>query len=120
MSQSINGRGPIESFARTADYALKTEQSGTCHTNDGAAGAVTITLPSATPGLHYQFSVEAAQALRVAPQAADTVSLPSTGAPGAAGKGLTCSSVGSTVELFCTKPGSWRVRGSTGNWAAIP
>ncbi|GEM_PF-2121863 len=118
MSVTLNGRAPISTYPKTADFALKEEFCGTCHTNEGAAGAVTFALPPATPGLHYSFSVETAQPLRIDPNGAETISLPSTGVPGAAGKYLTSSTVGATVRLVCAKAGSWRVQASVGNWTA--
>ena len=118
MSQTINGRAPIDVEAHTANDTLTTAENGTCHTNDGASGAITLTLPPAVKGLRYHFSVEVAQQLRIDPDGTETISLPSSGVPGAAGKYLVADAIGETVHLACFKNGSWRVVGYTGTWTA--
>ena len=107
-------------LTKTADYTLTVGQSGAVVTNTGASGAVVITLPPAVPGLTYTGAVSTAQALRFDPDGTETISLPSTGVPGAAGKYLTCSTVGCTVVLRCVKAGNWVVVGYTGTWTAEP
>jgi hypothetical protein len=115
---SLNGRQLLSVAAHTADFALEVADNGTCHTNEGAGGAIVCSLPAAVPGLHYLFTVEAAQELRIDPDGTETISLPSSGVPGAAGKYLTANAIGESVELFCSNAGSWRVRGFTGTWTA--
>ncbi len=110
------GNGPVE--AHTADDTLVAEESGSWHTNTGAAGTVTLVLPPASVGLEFSFAVGAAQSLRIDPNGSQTISLPSTGVPGAAGKYLACSTVGATVRLFCAVTGNWAVAGHTGTWTA--
>ena len=104
--------------AHTAGDTLTTAESGSIHTNTGASGAITIVLPAATVGLEYFFRVGAAQELRIDPNGTETISLPSTGVPGAAGKYLTADAVGETVHLVCCAAGSWSVMGYTGTWTA--
>lgn len=70
------------------------------------------------PGLHYYFRVSVAQELRIDPNGSETISLPSTGVPGAAGKYLTADAIGETVRLVCAVTGSWSVFGHTGTWTA--
>ncbi len=118
MSQTLNGRAPITVQAKTAAYTIKTSECGTAFTNTGASGAVTLTLPAATPGLHYSFRVSVAQELRIDPDGSETISLPSSGVPGAAGKYLTADAIGETVHLQCFVAGSWSVVGHTGTWTA--
>lgn len=117
-SQSQNGRALIDMEAHTANYTLKTAENGTGHTNEGASGAITFALPPATAGLHYLFQVQAAQQLRIDPDGTETISLPSTGVAGAAGKYLVADAVGETVHICCFKPGTWAVIGYTGTWTA--
>lgn len=104
--------------AHTADDTLTTAESGSVHTNTGASGTITIALPAATVGLEYFFRVGAAQALRIDPNGSETISLPSTGVPGAAGKYLVADAAGETVHLVCGVAGSWSVMGYTGTWTA--
>lgn len=115
---TLNGRNAWSVTAHTADFTLTANDLGSVHTNTGASGAVTGALPVATPGLWFVFSVEAAQELRIDPNGTETISLPSSGVPGAAGKYLTANAIGETVELYCAVAGSWRVRGYTGTWTA--
>lgn len=118
MSQTLAGRYPIDVEAHTASDTLTTAENGTLHTNTGASGTITITLPAATVGLRYRFGVGAAQQLRIDPNGTETISLPSTGVPGAAGKYLVADAIGETVELVCAVAGNWNVYGFTGTWTA--
>ena len=103
---------------KTADYTLLASESGAVVTNTGAAGAVTFALPPAVPGLRYSARVSVAQQLRLDPNGSETISLPSTGVPGAAGKYLVADAIGETVVLACVVAGSWSVLGYTGTWTA--
>lgn len=118
MSQTLNGRAPITVAAKTADYTVLTTENGCGFTTVGAGGTVVFTLPAATPGLHYYFQVGAAQELRIDPNGTETISLPSTGVAGAAGKYLTADAAGETVHLVCMTAGTWACFGYTGTWAA--
>lgn len=117
-SQSLNGRAPIDVTAHTAAATLTADDNATAHTNTGASGAVVLTLPAATVGLHFIFGVGAAFALRIDPSGSETISLPSSGVPGAAGKYLEADAVGESVHLGCLKAGNWAVLGYTGTWSA--
>jgi len=56
--------------AHTSNYNLSEGESGTLHTNRGASGTITISLPEgASMGVYYHFFVAAAQNLRVDPGA---------------------------------------------------
>lgn len=104
--------------AHTADDTLTAGESGTVHTNTGASGTITLDLPAAVVGLEFFFYVGAAQELRLEPDGTETISLPSTGVPGAADKYLVADLAGETVHLVCAVAGSWSVMGYTGTWAA--
>lgn len=117
MGATLNGRGLLSVEAHVADDTLLATETGTVHTNTGAAGAVTLTLPAATVGLRFMFAVGAAQALQIDPAGTETISLPSNGVPGAAGKHLTANAIGETVDLACIIAGNWSVLGFTGTWA---
>lgn len=104
--------------AHTTGDTLAVLESGSVHTNTGASGTITIALPAAAVGLEYFFRVGAAQELRIDPDGTETISLPSTGVPGAAGKYLVADAIGETVHLVCCVAGSWSVFGFTGTWSA--
>lgn len=106
--------------AHTAGDTLLAAETGSLHTNTGASGTITIVLPAATPGLKFRFACGAAQALRIDPNGSETISLPSTGVPGAGGKYLWADAIGESVDLECTVAGSWQVFGYTGTWTAEP
>jgi len=116
MSQTLNGRAPITVFDKTAAYTILSSECGCCFTNDGAAGAIVLTLPVGEEGLHYYFNVRAAQELRIDPNGTETISLPSDGIPGAAGKYLTANALAESVHLLFVD-GNWCVLGYTGTWA---
>lgn len=122
MSTVNNGCNQLSVTDHIANYSLLGEpDNASVHTNNGATGAVVITLPPASAaniGLRYTFSVATAQALRADPNGTDTISLPSTGVPGAAGKYLGSSTIGATVDLACLKVGNWSVLGYTAAWVA--
>jgi hypothetical protein len=104
--------------ANTAGATLTAAQSGTVQTNAGATGAIALVLPAAAVGLEFFFGVRAAQELRIDPNGDETISLPSTGVPGAAGKYLVADAIGETVHLMCVAAGTWAVMGYTGTWTA--
>lgn len=116
VARTLLGLSVVE--AHTAGDTLTTAESGSVHSNTGASGTIVIALPAATVGLEYGFYVGAAQELRIDPNGSETISLPSTGVAGAAGKYLVADAVGETVYLFCAKAGTWAVRGYTGTWTA--
>lgn len=116
--QTLAGRQVNSVTAHTADFTLTAADNGTRHTNTGASGAVVCNLPPATVGLHFAFGLGAAQELRLNPDGTETISLPSTGVPGAAGKYLVADAVGESVSIECLKAGNWSVLGYTGTWTA--
>lgn len=113
-----NETGTVQT--KTTDYTVTTADSGRTFSTAGASGTVVFTLPAAVPGLKYRFRVGAAQELRLDPDGTETISLPSTGVPGAAGKYLTANAAGETVEIECVVAGTWSVFGFTGTWTAEP
>ena len=103
---------------KTASYTVTAADSGKTFSTNGASGTVTFTMPVAVPGLRYRFYVGAAQELRIDPDGTETISLPSTGVAGAAGKYLTANAAGETVIIECVVAGTWSVFGYTGTWTA--
>lgn len=103
---------------KTADYTVTVADSGRTFSTAGASGTVVFAMPAAVPGLRYRFYVGAAQELRIDPNGTETISLPSTGVAGAAGKYLTANAAGETVDIECVVAGTWSVFGYTGTWTA--
>ncbi len=115
---TLNGRGLLDVEAHTANDTLTATETGTWHVNTGASGTITITLPAAAVGMRFGFALGAAQQLRIDPNGTETISLPSTGVPGAAGKYLVADAIGENVEIACWIAGNWSVLNSTGTWTA--
>ena len=107
-----------EVLVKTADYTVTVNDSGRTFSTVGAAGTVVFSMPAAVRGLKYRFHVGAAQELRIDPSGSETISLPSTGVAGAAGKYLTANAAGETVDIECVADGTWAVFGFTGTWTA--
>lgn len=105
-------------LTKTADFTISVAESGRTFSNVGASGTITGSLPAAVPGLKYRFRVGVAQQLRIDPDGTETISLPSTGVPGAAGKYLVADAIGETVDIECVVAGTWSVFGYTGTWTA--
>lgn len=116
---TLNGRGPVEVVAHTADYTLTANDSGECHSSKGAAGAIVATLPAAVVGLNFIFYVGATQEHRVDPAASEVMQLPSTGANQAGGAYLTANAIGETLHIACFETGVWSVIASVGTWTAV-
>lgn len=102
-------------YAKTASYQLKAYESGATFTNLGAAGSVTLTLPTARAGLRFLVAVQAAQVLQVVPGAGDEVLLAGT----ASATGYEADAVGEFVELIALDATTWLVRATHGTWTAV-
>lgn len=105
---------------KTANYTVLAGDSGKTFNTTAAAGSVTFAMPAAVAGLKFRFRVGAAQELRIDPNGTETISLPSTGVAGAAGKYLVADAIGETVDIECVVAGTWNVFGFTGTWTAEP
>jgi len=117
-SETLNGRGRLDTVEHTANATLTHNDMQTFHSNNGASGVITLALPASQPGMHVYFGVREAFELRIDPNGTETISLPSSGVPGAAGKYLSADAVGESVHLACFEAGSWACVGYTGTWTA--
>lgn len=102
---------------KTADYAMLAVETGTYFTNLGASGAINLTLPTATVGLRFTFSVRATQRLRVYPNGTDVIE--NTATPRvyqAVSAHLWADAVGEFLEVICLEAGKWAVHDSAGTW----
>lgn len=102
---------PIE--AHTADDTLTAVESGSIHSNLGATGAVTLTLPaSAAAGTLFTFAVQAAQELRIDPGTA-TIRADSGQTPD---KYKSADAIGECITLVADANGDWATIAKNGTW----
>jgi hypothetical protein len=105
--------------AHTADDTLvASEMYGSIHTNEGAAGTITLTLPPATVGMHFKVVVEEAQEIRVDPSGVETIALPIDGTQGAAGKWLMANAPSERCDFLCAVAGTWSTLATPAIWTA--
>ncbi len=103
--------------AHTSDDMLVAAESGSVHTNLGADGTVTLTLPpSATPGTVFTFAVQAAHQLRVDPDAAAI----RDDSGQTAGKYKSASAIGASLTLVADANSDWATIAKNGTWTQEP
>lgn len=101
-------------FNKTGNFSALAAESGARYTNDGAAGTVVGSLPAATVGLNFGFSVATAQILRADANGTDTINW--AGTVSAAGGTIEGNVVGWFVLIECHVTGKWTVTQSQGGW----
>lgn len=105
--------GSVVIEAHAADDTLTETESGSVHTNTGATGVVTLTLPAgASAGTQFAFCVQAAQQLRVDPGAAAI----RDNSGQTAGKYKWADAVGECITLVADSNGDWVTVGKYGVW----
>jgi hypothetical protein len=104
-------RKPIE--AHTTSAGLAQAESGSVHTNLGAAGTVTLTLPPAAPeGTSFTFAVQSAYELRVDPGAAAI----RDDSGQTADKYKSAAALGASLTLTADANGDWATIAKNGTW----
>ena len=99
--------------AHTADDTLIASESGSVHTNRGATGVVTLTLPAAAgEGTQFTFAVQAAQELRVEPGAAAI----RDNSGQTAGRYKSANAIGVMLSLVADANGDWVTVAKNGTW----
>jgi hypothetical protein len=99
--------------AHTSDDTLTAAESGSVHTNLGATGAITLTLPaSAAEGMIFTFAVQAAQELRIDPGAAAV----RDDSGQTAGKYKAADAIGECITLVADSSGDWATVAKHGTW----
>lgn len=99
----------------TAADTLTKEESNSVHTNLGATGAVTLTLPQdAFTGCSFTFVVMAAQQLRIDPGAAGAIYI--GGAKQTDDKYIWADDEAESVELVADGNYDWIAIGAVGTW----
>lgn len=100
--------------ARTADLALTHSNSFGVYTNEGAAGTVNFTLPTAAAGMEYEFYVLAAQTLQITAAAGDTIRI---GANVTATAGnVTNNVIGGYLKIIALNATEWASAAPVGTW----
>lgn len=98
-----------------ADDTLLETESGGLHTNLGAGGAITITLPQApTVGVRFNFAVMTAQELRIDPGAGGGIYI--NGAKQADNLYISADDEGEAIEVVADGNGDWITLGKVGTW----
>ena len=105
------GTAPLEHHA--ADFTLAAAHTGTVHTNLGASGAVTATLPGSPPaGTEFKFVCMADQEFRLAPGAAGGIYI--KGNKQADNKYVSVTDIGDFIHLIADGNGDWVAVASIG------
>jgi hypothetical protein len=99
--------------AHTGDDTLTVTESGSVHTNLGASGVVTLTLPASAPaGTVFSFAVQAAQQLRVDP--GSKAIRDDSGQT--ADKYKYANAIGACITLIADSNGNWVTIAKNGTW----
>ena len=99
--------------AHTSGDTLTATESGSVHTNLGAGGTVTLTLPASAPaGTIFYFAVQAAQELRVDPGTATI----RDDSGQTADKYKTANAIGECLTLVADSNGDWNTIAKNGTW----
>lgn len=99
----------------TASDTLTKEEGNSVHTNLGATGTITLTLPQdAFTGCSFAFAVMAAQALRVDPGAAGAIYI--GGSKRTDDKYIWADDEAESVELVADGNGDWIALFAAGTW----
>ncbi|HIJ67791.1 MAG TPA: hypothetical protein HPP87_09580 [Planctomycetes bacterium] len=111
------GSGGTTIEAHTSNDTLAESESPSVHTNRGATGTITLTLPtSAAAGTTFTFAVQAAQQLRVDPGTA-TIRDNSGQTPD---KYKWADAVGECLTLVADSNGDWVTIAKNGTWSEEP
>ena len=98
----------------TSDDTLTVVESGSVHSNLGATGTVTLTLPVSAPkGTMFYFAVQAVQELRVDPQ--DAAIRDNSGQT--ADKYKSANTIGASITLVADSNGDWVTTAKNGSWS---
>lgn len=99
--------------AHSSNDTLTAAESGSVHSNLGATGTVTLTLPTSVPaGTVFSFSVQAGQELRIDPGTA-TIRDDSGQTPD---KYKSASAIGACLTVIADASGNWATLAKNGTW----
>lgn len=95
----------------SASAALIGDDSGMALSNEGAAGAITLSLPKANPGYEFRIHNKVAQNIIVQPTAADNFR------GKGAGVSMANAVIGGLFKLLCIDSGVWEIEYNIGPFA---
>jgi len=99
--------------AHTSNDTLTSAESGSIHSNLGATGTVTLTLPASAPeGTVFVFAVQAAQELRIDPGSATI----RDDSGQTADKYKSADAIGECLTLIADSNGDWATIAKNGTW----
>jgi hypothetical protein len=99
--------------AHTSNDTLTTAESGSIHSNLGATGVVTLTLPDSAPaGIVFSFAVQTAYELRIDPGTATI----QDDSGQTADKYKSASAIGASLCLAVDSAGDWVTIAKNGTW----
>jgi hypothetical protein len=99
--------------AHTSNDTLTAAESGSVHTNLGATGTITLTLPTSAPeGTVFTFAVQAAQELRIDPGAATI----RDNSGQTADKYKSADAIGECLTVVADSNGNWATIAKNGTW----
>ena len=97
----------------TSDDTLNAAETRSIHTNQGATGAVTLTLPTVDyAGVEFTFAVQVAQELRVDPGSATI----RDDSGQTADKYKTANAIGECLKVVSNNDGDWITVSKYGTW----
>jgi len=97
----------------TANDTLLVAETGTVHSNLGATGTITLTLPASAPaGTKFAFAVQANEELRIEPGTAAIRDFVGQGV----GKYKWADAIGECIMLVADSNGDWAVISKYGTW----
>ncbi|MDP3936852.1 MAG: hypothetical protein Q8R92_01805 [Deltaproteobacteria bacterium] len=101
--------------AHTSSKTLGVGETGSVHTNLGASGTVTLTLPqNADKGVQFTFVVQAAQTLNIDPGAAGAIYIGN--AKQADDTDISSNEIGECITLECDGNHDWIPIAQSGDW----
>jgi len=98
---------------KTGNYTILDTDSGTMFTNNGAAGTVTLTLPTAAAGLTYVFVVKETQTLDIVRAGSDVI-YDNNGTT--TSTHVSSNAAGRVIRLTAIAAGIWVTESIVGSW----
>ncbi len=112
VNNPASGPPTFETIPHTTSTELTASDSGKLHTNTGAVGPITLTIPNAADGINLRFFTTVDQIIKIKPKAGEAIIW--SGGTMADAESLNISDIGSSAELIAEGSG-YRLINSEGN-----